>query len=66
MWVDIIPQLIPLQVFNVSLKEGSTKALTEEVIKVTNQHFAGLDFQYFVSEPHIMATSSIHASQGYT
>ncbi|XP_064163208.1 chondroitin sulfate proteoglycan 4-like [Anguilla rostrata] len=51
MWVDIIPQLIPLQVFNVSLKEGSTKALTEEVIKVTNQHFAGLDFQYFVSEP---------------
>ncbi|KAJ8261297.1 hypothetical protein COCON_G00170200 [Conger conger] len=51
MWVDIIPQLIPLQVFNITLKEGSTKALTEEVIEVTNQHFAGLDFQYVISEP---------------
>ncbi|KAJ8395844.1 hypothetical protein AAFF_G00027270, partial [Aldrovandia affinis] len=49
--VDIIPRLIPLQVSNFTLKEGSTKALTEEVINVTNQHFAGLDFQYFVSEP---------------
>ncbi|KAJ8339261.1 hypothetical protein SKAU_G00360470 [Synaphobranchus kaupii] len=53
MWVDIIPQLIPLQVSNFTLKEGSTKALTEEVIKVTNRHFAGLDFQYsFLEPPH--------------
>ncbi|KAJ8286944.1 hypothetical protein GJAV_G00045180 [Gymnothorax javanicus] len=51
MWVDIISQFIPLQVSNITLKEGSAKALTEEVIKVTSQHFAGLNFQYLVSQP---------------
>ncbi|XP_036384600.1 chondroitin sulfate proteoglycan 4-like [Megalops cyprinoides] len=49
--VDIIPQLIPLLVSNITLKEGSSKALTEDVIKVSSPHFAGLDFQYFVPEP---------------
>ncbi|KAG9353750.1 hypothetical protein JZ751_011872 [Albula glossodonta] len=51
MLVEIIPQLIPLQVSNFTVKEGSMKALTEELVKVTNQHFAGLDFQCSVSEP---------------
>ncbi|MBN3301065.1 CSPG4 protein, partial [Amia calva] len=49
--IDVIPRLIPLEVSNITLKEGASKALTEAVIKVTNKHFAGLNFQYFISDP---------------
>lgn len=50
MSVDVIPSLIPLEVFNFTLKEGSSKALTEEVLQVTNRHYEGLNFQYTVSD----------------
>ncbi|XP_066507676.1 chondroitin sulfate proteoglycan 4-like [Hoplias malabaricus] len=51
--VEIIPLNIPLEVSNLTLKEGSSKALTQEVIKVTSRHFKGLHFQYHVIEgPH--------------
>uniref|UniRef100_A0A671LJK0 Si:dkey-193c22.2 n=1 Tax=Sinocyclocheilus anshuiensis TaxID=1608454 RepID=A0A671LJK0_9TELE len=48
--VDIIPRLIPIEVSNITLKEGASKALTEDVISVTNPHFSGLNFVYYVSE----------------
>ncbi|KAL7836517.1 hypothetical protein AOLI_G00278010 [Acnodon oligacanthus] len=48
--VDIIPRLIPVEVFNITLKEGASKALTEKTIRVSNQHFSGLHFVYYVSE----------------
>lgn len=50
MSVDIIPSLIPLEVSNFTLKEGFSKALTEEVLQVTNRHYEGLNFQYTVSD----------------
>uniref|UniRef100_A0A8C1DTW5 Chondroitin sulfate proteoglycan 4ba n=1 Tax=Cyprinus carpio carpio TaxID=630221 RepID=A0A8C1DTW5_CYPCA len=50
MSVDIIPRLIPIEVSNITLKEGASKALTEGVIRVTNPHFSGLNFVYYVSE----------------
>ncbi|XP_048876342.1 chondroitin sulfate proteoglycan 4-like [Brienomyrus brachyistius] len=50
MLVDVIPSHIPLEVSNITLNEGSAKALTKEVIKVVNRHFSGLNFQYYVSE----------------
>ncbi|KAF4113076.1 hypothetical protein G5714_005621 [Onychostoma macrolepis] len=50
MSVDIIPRLIPIEVSNITLKEGASKALTEDVIGVTNSHFSGLNFVYYVSE----------------
>nr|XP_005165450.1 chondroitin sulfate proteoglycan 4-like [Danio rerio]XP_021332245.1 chondroitin sulfate proteoglycan 4-like [Danio rerio] len=50
MSVDIIPRLIPIEVSNITLKEGASKALTEDIIKVTNPHFSGLNFVYYVSE----------------
>uniref|UniRef100_A0A8C3A0B6 Chondroitin sulfate proteoglycan 4ba n=1 Tax=Cyclopterus lumpus TaxID=8103 RepID=A0A8C3A0B6_CYCLU len=46
MSVDIIPSLIPLRVSNFTLKEGASKALTPDVLKVTNRHFAGINFLY--------------------
>ncbi|KAG7489925.1 chondroitin sulfate proteoglycan 4-like [Solea senegalensis] len=51
MSVDIIPRLIPLQVSNFTLNEGASKALTEDVLRVTNQHFSGINFLYTLSEP---------------
>ncbi|XP_051534286.1 chondroitin sulfate proteoglycan 4-like [Myxocyprinus asiaticus] len=48
--VDIIPCLIPIEVSNITLKEGASKALTEEIIRVTNPHFSGLNFVYYISE----------------
>uniref|UniRef100_A0A4W5M9F0 Laminin G domain-containing protein n=1 Tax=Hucho hucho TaxID=62062 RepID=A0A4W5M9F0_9TELE len=48
--VDIIPIHIPLNVFNVTLEEGSSTALTKEVLQVTNRHFSQVDFFYHVSE----------------
>ncbi|XP_029296168.1 LOW QUALITY PROTEIN: chondroitin sulfate proteoglycan 4 [Cottoperca gobio] len=51
MSVDIIPRLIPLQVSNFTLNEGASKALTEDVLKVTNRHFSGNNFLYSLTEP---------------
>ncbi|XP_070689876.1 chondroitin sulfate proteoglycan 4 [Pempheris klunzingeri] len=51
MSVDIIPRLIPLQVSNFTLNEGASKALTQDVFKVTNRHFSGINFLYSLTEP---------------
>uniref|UniRef100_A0A672L2V5 Si:dkeyp-41f9.3 n=1 Tax=Sinocyclocheilus grahami TaxID=75366 RepID=A0A672L2V5_SINGR len=51
--VDIIPLYIPLEVSNMTLIEGSSKALTQDIIKVVKQHFHGLQIFYLVTEgPH--------------
>ncbi|XP_055080431.1 chondroitin sulfate proteoglycan 4 [Periophthalmus magnuspinnatus] len=49
--VDIIPRLIPLQVSDFSLEEGASKALTQEILKVTNRHFSGINFLYSLTQP---------------
>lgn len=49
--VDIIPRLIPLQVSNFTLEEGASKALTQEILKVTNRHFSGINFLYSLTQP---------------
>ncbi|KAK5615421.1 hypothetical protein CRENBAI_001263 [Crenichthys baileyi] len=49
--VDIIPLLIPLHVTNFTINEGASKALTEDVLRVTNRHFSGLNFFYNLTKP---------------
>ncbi|XP_026998975.2 chondroitin sulfate proteoglycan 4-like [Tachysurus fulvidraco] len=52
-FVEIIPFFLPLEVSNITLKEGSSKALTQDVIKVTGRHFTERHVQYHVIEgPH--------------
>ncbi|XP_048398183.1 chondroitin sulfate proteoglycan 4 [Stegostoma tigrinum] len=48
--IDIIPRLIPVEVHNFTIKEGASKALTEDFIKVASPHFAELTFEYSVIE----------------
>lgn len=40
--VDIIPKMIPLEVKNFTVVEGSSKALVEDDLKISSRHFAGL------------------------
>lgn len=51
MSVDIIPRLIPLRVANITLEEGGSKALTQDVLAVTSPHFSGINFLYSVMAP---------------
>lgn len=51
MSVDIIPRLIPLQVTNITLPEGASRALTRDVLRVTSRHFSGINFLYSVIAP---------------
>ncbi|XP_030623766.1 chondroitin sulfate proteoglycan 4-like [Chanos chanos] len=48
--VDIIPLRIPIEVSNLTLKEGSSMALNKDIIKVTSHHFSGFDFLYHLTE----------------
>ncbi|KAF5890282.1 chondroitin sulfate proteoglycan 4-like, partial [Clarias magur] len=49
-FVDIIPFFLPLEVENLTLEEGTSRALTRDVIKVTGQHFTKLHVLYHVIE----------------
>ncbi|XP_045921927.1 chondroitin sulfate proteoglycan 4-like [Micropterus dolomieu] len=46
--IDIIPILLPLQVSDLTLDEGSSLPLTSDIIKVANHHFSGMNFLYQV------------------
>ncbi|XP_069563197.1 chondroitin sulfate proteoglycan 4-like [Brachyistius frenatus] len=49
--IDIIPILLPLQVSDLTLDEGSSLPLTSDIIKVANHHFSGMNFLYQVIIP---------------
>nr|XP_015831979.2 chondroitin sulfate proteoglycan 4 isoform X1 [Nothobranchius furzeri] len=49
--IDIIPVLLPLQVSNLTLDEGSSLPLTSRVIDVASHHFSGMNFLYQVMVP---------------
>ncbi|XP_063312466.1 chondroitin sulfate proteoglycan 4-like [Pelobates fuscus] len=42
LFIDIIPTLIPLEVQNITVKEGASKVLTLEQLRIPSKHFAGL------------------------
>ncbi|XP_074547006.1 chondroitin sulfate proteoglycan 4-like [Halichoeres trimaculatus] len=49
--IDIIPILLPLQVTELTLDEGSSLPLTPDAIKITNPHFSWMNFLYQVIVP---------------
>ncbi|XP_040053618.2 chondroitin sulfate proteoglycan 4 [Gasterosteus aculeatus] len=49
--IDIIPTLLPLQVSDLTLDEGSSMPLTPDIIKVASHHFSGMNFLYQVITP---------------
>ncbi|XP_061117461.1 chondroitin sulfate proteoglycan 4 [Conger conger] len=51
MLVDIIPLYIPLWVSSVTVQEGGSQVLSEEVIKVPDHRFLGPNLRYTVIDP---------------
>ncbi|KAM8828482.1 chondroitin sulfate proteoglycan 4-like isoform 2-T2 [Spinachia spinachia] len=51
--IDIIPTLLPLQVSDLTLDEGSSLPLTPDIITVASHHFSGMNFLYQVIAPPI-------------
>nr|XP_057909627.1 chondroitin sulfate proteoglycan 4-like isoform X2 [Doryrhamphus excisus] len=49
--IDIIPTLLPLQVSDLTLDEGSSLPLTPDTIKVNSHHFFGMNFLYQIVVP---------------
>ncbi|KAM9735104.1 chondroitin sulfate proteoglycan 4-like [Menidia menidia] len=49
--IDIIPLLLPLQLSDLTLDEGSSVPLTADIIKVASHHFSGMNFLYQVIIP---------------
>ncbi|XP_055369493.1 chondroitin sulfate proteoglycan 4-like isoform X2 [Betta splendens] len=49
--VDILPALLPLQVSDLTLDEGSSLLLTSDIIKVASHHFSNMNFLYQVVVP---------------
>ncbi|XP_062415007.1 chondroitin sulfate proteoglycan 4-like [Pungitius pungitius] len=49
--IDIIPTLLPLQVCDFTIDEGSSLPLTPDIITVASHHFSGLNFLYQVIAP---------------
>ncbi|XP_077141265.1 chondroitin sulfate proteoglycan 4-like [Ranitomeya variabilis] len=44
--VDIIPILIPLEIQNITVREGASKAVTPDYLRVVNKHFQDLNFEF--------------------
>ncbi|XP_075695896.1 chondroitin sulfate proteoglycan 4-like [Rhinoderma darwinii] len=50
--VDIIPILIPLEIQNITVREGAAKALTQDHLRISNKHFQDLNFEFvLLDEP---------------
>ncbi|KAM4052299.1 chondroitin sulfate proteoglycan 4-like [Anomaloglossus baeobatrachus] len=48
--IDIIPILIPLEIQNITIREGASKALTPDYLRVVNKHFQDLNFEFVLLE----------------
>ncbi|KAG9488246.1 hypothetical protein GDO78_007836 [Eleutherodactylus coqui] len=50
--VDIIPVLIPLEIQNITVREGASKALTHDHLRILNKHYQDLNFEFaLLDEP---------------
>lgn len=49
--VDIVPKRIPLEVQNFTVREGGSKALLEDYLKIPNKYFEGVDCEFVLLKP---------------
>lgn len=49
--VDIVPKQIPLEVQNLTVQEGGSKALLKDYLKIPNKYFEGVDCQFVLLKP---------------
>ncbi|XP_058501289.1 chondroitin sulfate proteoglycan 4 isoform X2 [Solea solea] len=49
--VNIVPRLIPIQTFNLTVKEGLSRAITAETINISHPFYSSANIDFFVEEP---------------
>ncbi|MGH0115315.1 UNVERIFIED_CONTAM: hypothetical protein FKN15_006743 [Acipenser sinensis] len=49
--LEIIPNMIPLQVKNIMLMEGGSKALNKDILSVSDQYYSSVNIDLIVDEP---------------
>lgn len=48
--VDIVPRIIPIQVVNLTVREGGSVALTQEFLNITHPYYRSHNIEFFVEE----------------
>ncbi|ROL52804.1 Chondroitin sulfate proteoglycan 4 [Anabarilius grahami] len=48
--VDIVPRIIPVQVVNLTVREGGSVALTQEVLNITHPYYRSINIEFFMEE----------------
>ncbi|XP_070687569.1 chondroitin sulfate proteoglycan 4 [Pempheris klunzingeri] len=49
--VNIMPQLIPIQTFNFTVKEGHSRAINAEIVNITHLFYSSKNIDFVVEEP---------------
>uniref|UniRef100_A0A8C1Y5Z3 Chondroitin sulfate proteoglycan 4 n=1 Tax=Cyprinus carpio TaxID=7962 RepID=A0A8C1Y5Z3_CYPCA len=49
--VVIVPRIIPIQVVNLTVREGGSVALTQEVLNITHQFYRSMNIEFIMEEP---------------
>ncbi|KAM9331003.1 chondroitin sulfate proteoglycan 4-like [Gastrophryne carolinensis] len=50
-FVDIVPIWIPLEVQNITVREGASKALTQEYLHIPSKHFLNVNSEFMLVSP---------------
>ncbi|XP_051975957.1 chondroitin sulfate proteoglycan 4-like [Xyrauchen texanus] len=48
--VDIVPRIIPVQVLNLTVKEGGSVALTQETLNITHPFYRSINIEFLMEE----------------
>ncbi|XP_067292728.1 chondroitin sulfate proteoglycan 4 [Pseudorasbora parva] len=48
--IDIVPRIIPVQVVNLTVREGGSVALTQEVLNITHPYYKSINVEFIMEE----------------
>lgn len=48
--VDIVPRIIPIQVVNLTVREGGSVALTQDILNITHPFYRSINIEFFMEE----------------
>uniref|UniRef100_A0A665UH47 Laminin G domain-containing protein n=1 Tax=Echeneis naucrates TaxID=173247 RepID=A0A665UH47_ECHNA len=48
--VNIVPQLIPVQTFNFTVKEGLSRAINTEIVNISHPFYSSINIEFMVAE----------------
>ncbi|XP_034541053.1 chondroitin sulfate proteoglycan 4, partial [Notolabrus celidotus] len=49
--VNIMPRLIPIQIFNFTVKEGHSRLINEDIVNITHPFYSSANVDFVVEEP---------------